>query len=131
MKKQGPIAVIVVVLSAILASSTSAAQRQGFPFPPPDGQDFPPFGPRGFGRGGPNAQDIPVVKQFDKNKDGWLNADERKPAGDYARTNGRGGFGGRGGPRGFGRGGETGAAGPGKAIHAPRGEDYPKRPASR
>src|SRR6187455_145115 len=81
MKKQGLIAVVsVVVLCSILASTNSATQRQGqFPFPPPDGQDFPPFGPRG-GRGGPNAEDIKVVKQFDKNNDGWLNAAERQQA---------------------------------------------------
>ena len=128
MKNQRLIAVvIVVVLSSILASSNSAAQRQGFPFPPPDGQDFPPFGPRG-GRGGPNAQDIQIVKQFDKNNDGWLNASERQPARDYARTVGRGGFGGRGGPRGFGRGGETGPAGPGKTITPAEVKTYPNAP---
>src|SRR5688572_14712757 len=129
MKKQGLIAVvIVVVLSSILATSNSAAQRQGgFPFPPPGGQDSPPFGPRG-GRGGPNAQDIQVVKQFDKNNDGWLNAAERQPARDYARTVGRGGFGGRGGPRGFGRGGETGPAGPGKIITPAEVKTYPNAP---
>jgi len=129
MKKQGLIAVvIVVVLSSILSNSNSAAQRQGgFPFPPPGGQDSPPFGPRG-GRGGPNAQDIQVVKQFDKNNDGWLNAAERQPARDYARTVGRGGFGGRGGPRGFGRGGETGPAGPGKIITPTEVKTYPNAP---
>ena len=128
MKNQRLIAVvIVVVLSSILASSNSAAQRQGFPFPPPDGQDFPPFGPRG-GRGGPNAQDIQIVKQFDKNNDGWLNASERQPARDYARTVGRGGFGGRGGPRGFGRGGETGPADPGKTITPAEVKTYPNAP---
>jgi len=74
MKNQRLIAVVlVVVLSSILTSSNSAAQRQGFPFPPPDGQDFPPFGPRG-GRGGPNAEDIKVVKQCDKNNDGYNEA---------------------------------------------------------
>ena len=129
MKKQGLIAVVsVVVLCSILASTNSATQRQGqFPFPPPDGQDFPPFGPRG-GRGGPNAEDIKVVKQFDKNNDGWLNAAERQQARDYARTNGRGGFGGRGGPRGFGRGGETGPATPGKAITPADVKTYPNAP---
>ena len=129
MKNQRLIAVvIVVVLSSILASSNSAAQRQGgFPFPPPDGQDSPPFGPRG-GRGGPNAQDIQIVKQFDRNNDGWLNAAERQPARDYARTVGRGGFGGRGGPRGFGRGGETGPASPGKTITPAEVKIYPNAP---
>lgn len=129
MKKQELIAVVMaVVLSSIPASSISAAQRQGFPFPPQDGQDFP-FGLRGGrgGPGGPNAQDVPVVKQFDKNNDGWLNAAERQPARDYARTVGRGGFGfrGPGGPRGFGRGGETGPAAPGKTIAPEDVKNYP------
>src|SRR5688572_5789039 len=125
--KKGFIAVVItVVMSVILASSYSAAQRQGFPLPPPDGQDFPPFGPRG-GRGGPNAQDVKILKQFDKNNDGWLNAAERQPARDYARTVGRGGFGGPRGGRG-GRGGETGPAGPGKAITPADVKTYPNLP---
>jgi len=32
------------------------------------------------GRGGPGMQDIKILKQFDKNKDGWLNTAERKEA---------------------------------------------------
>src|SRR5678815_4742400 len=129
MKKQELIAmVIAVVLTSIPASTITAVQRQGFPFPPPDGQDFP-FGLRGGrgGPGGPNARDIEVVKQFDKNNDGWLNAAERQPARDYARTVGRGGFGfrGPGGPRGFGRGGETGPAAPGKTITPADVKTYP------
>jgi spore coat protein CotH len=126
MKNRGLIAVVIVtVLSSILAIH-SAAQRQGFPLPPPDGQDFPPFGPRG-GRGGPNAQDIKIVKQFDKNNDGWLNAAERKTAREYARNVGRGGFPGRGGPRG-GRGGESGPAGAGKTITPADVKTYPSAP---
>jgi len=129
MKKQGLIAVAAIaILSTVFASNQSAAQRQGgFPFPPPDVQGFPPGGPRG-GRGGPNAADTKVVKQFDKNNDGWLDAAERKPARDYARTNGRGGFAGRGGPRGFGRGGETGPASPGKTITPAEVKSYPNVP---
>ena len=132
MKRQRLIAgVIAVALSSILWSGISVAQRQGgFPFPPPDRQDFPPFGPRG-GRGGPNAEDIKIVKQFDKNNDGWLNRSERKPARDYARTVGRGGIGGPGGPRGprgFGRGGETGPAAPGKNITPADVKIYPNTP---
>ena len=110
MKEQRLIAVVMTIaLSLMLTSSNSAAQRQG-------------FGPRG--PGGPNAQDVKILKQFDKNNDGWLNAAERQPARDYARNVGRGGFGGRG-PRGFGRGGETGPAAPGKTITPAAVKTYP------
>src|SRR5688572_15437436 len=52
-------------------------------------------------RGGPfGGGDRPVLKDFDKNNDGWLNAAERKPARDYVlslgNAFGRGGRGGRG-----------------------------------
>jgi hypothetical protein len=53
-------------------------------------------------RGGPlGGGDRPIVKDFDKNNDGWLNAAERKPARVYAASSGigRGARGGRG--RGF------------------------------
>src|SRR6185503_18505812 len=128
MKKSGLIVVAAIaIFGTVLASRNSAAQRQGgFPFPPglQGIQGLPPIGPRG-GPGGPNAQDAKVLKQFDKNNDGWLNATERKPARDYARTVGRGGFGGRGGPRGFGRGGETGPAERGKTITPADVKTYP------
>jgi hypothetical protein len=131
MKKHGFIAVaIAVVVSSILANSSNAAQRQGgFPFPPPELQGFPPqgFPPPGLrgGRGGPNAESIKIVKQYDKNNDGWLNAAERKAARDYVRNAGGGGFRGRGGPRGFGRGGESGPATPGKTITPAEVKTYP------
>jgi hypothetical protein len=55
------------------------------------------------------GQERALVKTFDKNNDGWLNAEERKPARDEAKKGGggRGGFGGGrgpGGPGGFGGG---------------------------
>src|SRR5687767_12422680 len=52
-------------------------------------------------RGGPLGGERPLVKDFDTNKDGWLNAAERKPARVFAASSGlgRGGRGGRG--RGF------------------------------
>ena len=54
----------------------------------------------GFGpMGGPERK---LVKQFDTNKDGWLNAEERAPARVEAKKGG-GGRGGFGPPGGFGR----------------------------
>lgn len=68
----------------------------------------------GFGKGPGGGQERKLVKDFDKNNDGWLNADERKPARDAAKKGGKGGFGpggGKGG-KGFGKGGEAGKPGP-------------------
>jgi hypothetical protein len=60
---------------------------------------------------GPGA-DLEVVKQFDKNGDGRLDAAERKPAREWLVSNGGGGGGGFGGRRRFGRFGSGGGAGP-------------------
>ena len=65
------------------------------------------------GFGGPGGQERKLVAEFDKNKDGWLNAEERKPAREAAKSGGggrKGGFGG--GKGGFGKGGESGKPGP-------------------
>src|SRR5436190_15658 len=69
----------------------------------PGGKGFPggPGGPGGFGPGG---QERKVVKDFDKNGDGWLNDEERKAARESVKKDG-GGFGKGGfGPKGFGKG---------------------------
>ena len=62
------------------------------------------------------SQDIQVVKQFDTNKDGWLNAAERKAAHAYVKNSDNqrgGGFGGgRGGPGGRFGGGRMGFGAP-------------------
>jgi hypothetical protein len=43
--------------------------------------EFPRGGPRGFGGpGGPNAATRKILAKFDANRDGWLNAEERKSA---------------------------------------------------
>ena len=88
--------------------------------PPEDGPGFdgpPPFGPggpggRGFGGPGGMQQETKLLKQFDKDGDGRLNAAERKAARELlqkegASGRGRRGFGGRGGPGGFGGRGEN------------------------
>ncbi len=76
---------------------------------PPDFQFPGGFGGRG-GPGGPMEQTTALVEKFDKNGDGWLNAEERKAARDSMgnRQGGRG-FGPRGG---FGGSSEAVAPGP-------------------
>ena len=84
----------------------------------------PPFGPGEPGGGGPGDmhQKIKLLKQFDKDGDGRLNAAERKAAREFlqkeiASGRARRGFGGRGGPGGFGgRGENQEPTGPGAKI---------------
>lgn len=87
----------------------------------PGGGDGPGgFGPGGFngGPGGPmGGPDRKLVEQFDKDKDGRLNTEERKAAREAAKAGGRGpgGPGGPGGgPRGPGGGGFGGPPGMGR-----------------
>jgi hypothetical protein len=78
----------------------------------PTGKDKGGFGPGGKGGfGPPGGQTRKILEEFDKNKDGWLNAEERKAAREVAKKGG--GFGGFGGPKGggFGKGGEVGKPG--------------------
>lgn len=90
------VALVAAALAAGIAAGLSAEQ---FPFP-----------------GGPGArEDLAVVKEFDKDGNGWLDAEERKAAREFVASrasSGRGGFGGRG-RGGFGRGGmAAGSPGP-------------------
>jgi len=74
-----------------------------------------PGGPGGFG-GPMGGQELKVVKQFDKDGNGWLNAEERTAAREFVKTNrpaGGRGFGGRGGGGGPGGGGFGGGPGGG------------------
>ncbi len=80
-------------LLVILASSVRAQQPGG---------GFRPGGPGGFG-GPPGGQERKILKEYDKNNDGWLNAEERKVAREAMKNTGPMGIGRRGG--GFGRGG--------------------------
>src|SRR6185436_2232925 len=81
--------------------------------------------------GGPGVrQELKVVKQFDKNGDGWLNAAERKTARDYVSSRGFSGRGfpppGRGGRfGGFPGDGNTGPAEKGKSIAPADVTTYP------
>ncbi|MHB8969405.1 MAG: EF-hand domain-containing protein [Pirellulaceae bacterium] len=71
------------------------------------------FGGRGGGPGGPmHQQRMEVLKKFDQDKDGILNAEERAEARKYVKENQPArGFGGPGGPRGGGPGGPGGGPG--------------------
>lgn len=86
-----PVAVLAAALVAVCA-------QDGFSQPPDKG---------GKGFGGPGGTKRKLVKDFDKNNDGWLNAEERKPAREAAKKGAGGGFFGKG----FGR-GEAGKPGP-------------------
>jgi hypothetical protein len=119
----------IAMLGGVVIGVRGAIQGPGSP--PPGAAFFDGRGgPRGpGGPGGPGRRDIEVVKQFDKNNDGWLNSTERKPARDYVRSLGFRGGPGRGGPpRGFGRGGERGPAAGGKMLTPADVKTYPGVP---
>jgi len=116
---------------ALLAPDQQAIwkQLQGaeFKFPEPAFGFGGPGGPGGFGPGArPNRQ---LVKQFDQDGNGWLNAEERKPARELLKKEraegGRSGFG-PGGPGGPGPGGPSpGGFGPGPGGFGPPGGGFP------
>ncbi|HJZ53458.1 MAG TPA: CotH kinase family protein [Gemmataceae bacterium] len=94
------------VLGFLLVWAASDARTQH-----PGGKDFGK-GPGGFGP--PGGQERKLVKEFDKNGDGWLNKEERQAAREFLKKDGGrgpGGFGPPGGPKGFAR-GEPGKPGP-------------------
>lgn len=103
----------------------------------PSAQQGPPMGPGGPG-GGPNQPERKLVEQFDQDKDGRLNTDERKAARDFLASTpaqgpggGRmGGRGGRGGPGGPGGPGGRGGAAAGPAAPGPKIAPADVRPAT-
>lgn len=116
---------MATLLVSVLGVSRLAAQ-QGGPDrqPPPNEQPGdgvrggPPFGPGGpgglGGPGGPMRAELKLVKQFDKNADGWLNSAERQPARERLKTTRLAGG------RGFGPGGPGGRFGaPGEFLAQP------------
>jgi spore coat protein CotH len=107
----------VIAVACIFSFQTSAADAQLFGGPP-------------GGRGGPNAPDLEIVKDFDLDKDGILNAAERKKAREsLAKTNtsrGGPGGGGPGGRRGGPGGRRGGRGGPGGGGNRPEGKIGPK-----
>jgi hypothetical protein len=106
---------------SLLAQAPDLPPEDG---PPPDGgpgfDGPPPFGPGGFGPGGPGGmhQVRKLVKQFDRDGNGWLNGAERKAAREFLAKEGGSGFrgpGGRGG-RFFGPGESQAAGQPGPKL---------------
>ena len=93
------------------------AQPPGFPGGGPPGGDFPGRGP---GMGGKTK----ILKDFDKDANGYLNAEERKAARAHLATQPRRGFGGRRGGGPGGPGGFPGGGPPGGFGGPPRG-DFP------
>lgn len=92
------IALAIVTVRGLLAQEPARAQGPGGPFGgPPERGGFP------GGRGGPGGPEVKLVDRFDRNKDGRLDAEERKAARTSLDSGGAGfrprGFGGRGGPR--------------------------------
>ena len=113
-----------------------------FPAPPantgrgPGPGGFPGFGPPGGGPGGPGGgfpggpfggPDRPVLKEFDKNEDGWLNLEERKLAAEKLKSQPRAGGPGFGPPGGPGPGGR-GPGGPGGGPGGFGGRREPGKP---
>src|SRR5262245_10807508 len=134
-------------LSALVATFYFALSAHAqVPDRPPGGEPVPPpFGPGGRGPGGFGmmGEETKLVKQFDGDGNGRLNAEERKAAREFLqkeRADGRGqrGFGGpRGGPGGFGRGGPGGFSGrgenppppePGKKLSPAEVKAFPNAP---
>jgi len=112
---QSGLLVISLVAAFALAAAPGRAQ-----FPPNDFGFGPPGmggGGRGPGGGGFGGAKTKLVKQFDKDGDGRLNAEERKAARAYLAS-GQGRTGGRGGRRGGfgGMGGSSGSAKPGAKL---------------
>jgi spore coat protein CotH len=113
----------------------------GAEFPPPDGPPGfdgpPPFGPDGFGPGGPGPGgpggmmgEKKLVKQFDKNGDGWLNREERKAAREsLSQQTDKRGPGGPGRRGGFGRrGGNETTPQPGRKLTPADVQSFPNSP---
>src|SRR5262245_13295884 len=98
-----PAALLAAALVALCAPDASTQP------PGKEGKGGFPGGPGGFGP--PGGQTRKLLDAFDKNKDGWVNAEERKPAREAAKKGGFGGFGGPKGGPGM-KGGEAGKPGP-------------------
>ncbi len=92
-----PMAILAAALVALCAPSA-------FTQPPDKEKKGGPGGKGGFGFGGEERK---IVKDFDKNKDGWLNAEERKPRAKRPRRAARAASGSKGG-KGGGEGGKPG-----------------------
>jgi hypothetical protein len=128
---QGVLLLAAVILIGTLISGAGRAPAVRAQGPGPGGRGGPggfqggPPGP--FGRGPMGGPERKLVKQFDQNKDGRLDADERKSARTWLAENAGGrGFGGFGGRRGGGRGMNPGS--PGRALAPAAVKSYGSEP---
>jgi spore coat protein CotH len=104
----------------LAAALITLCAPSAFTQPPDKGGKGGFSGPGGKGFGPPSGEKRKLVKDFDKNNDGWLNAEERKPAREAAKKGGGGfGFGPKGG---FGR---EGGGKPGPKVAPAEVKNYP------
>jgi Ca2+-binding EF-hand superfamily protein len=112
---------------AVVAIPPASGQRgKDDPKKKGEGKDDkrPPFGFGGFG--GPMGGVRKVLEKFDKNKDGWLNTEERAVAREWLEKEGKGGFGKGGfGKGGFGKGSREPAK-PGAKVSPDEVATYPR-----
>jgi spore coat protein CotH len=129
MRRQLRITFAILVFSVAIVSGLLAQPDQ----PKKDFQkDLDKKG--GFFFGPPGGQERKIVNQFDKNSDGWLNAQERKEAREFLKKEGNekgfggpkgfGGGKGFGGPKGLGRGNQEPAK-PGPKVTSEEVKSYP------
>ncbi len=105
-------AIFLVILSGFVVVATA-----------PVAISQPAGGKGGFGP--PGGEERKIVKDFDKNNDGWLNKEERAAAREIAKKGGGGAFG----PKGFGpKGGDMGAPKPGPAVQPGEVKAYADSP---
>lgn len=92
----------------------------------PGGPGGPPMGGRGFG---PQSTERKVVKEYDKNKNGWLETKERKAAREALEKDAaQGGRRGMRGPGGRGFGGENAEGKPGEKLKPAKVAQFPDKP---
>ncbi|MBX7103800.1 MAG: CotH kinase family protein [Gemmataceae bacterium] len=119
----------LLVFAGVISLGAVALVAQP-PGPPRDGDPKGDVFKGGFGPPGMGAK-RPILKQFDKNGDGWLDDEERKEAREFVKKNagGRGGFG-KGPPGGFKMkgGGEAEKPRPGPKVAVADAPKYPGKP---
>lgn len=111
----------LLAFSALVLGFICLASSDGFGQPDPK-KDFEKKGPGGKGGfGPPGGQTRKILKDFDKDKNGWLNTEERKAAREVAKSGGRkGGFG-------FGR-GKQDPPHPGPKVAIEDAQTFPGKP---
>jgi len=112
-KRRGAVVLLAAIGLTLLASTRTTAQKE--------------FPKGGFGGGPPGGQERKILKDFDKNNDGWLDDTERQAARAFITKEragkGKGGFG----KGGFGKGGAE-APRPGPRVAPADVKAYPDAP---